>query len=141
MIKIQRNTDKRADICKIEYILTNQATIYDYPGNEITVKGDWVPVKFSSVSFQETDEVNGEPVTQELSIKIAGAQKETEKVIRELCGIEIIFCLHYSNGESKVVGTEDNPVSLSHNSSGTPIAQTLYCKRNSPEKAKHLKSF
>jgi hypothetical protein len=117
------------------------ASIRDYPGNEIYIAGDWLPIRFSSANFQETDETNGEPVAQELSIKISGSEKEAESIIRDLCGQEILLRLQYSNGDVKVVGTDDNPVYLSHSAGGSPVASTISFKRNSAERAKHLKSF
>jgi hypothetical protein len=138
MIQVKKNDQKRAIVCKIDSVLTSEVSVRNYPGNEIFIAGEWQPVRFSSADFQETDETNGEPVRQELTILISGSEKETEQTIRELCGQELLIRLQYSNGETKVIGTDDNPVSLSHGSAGAPVVQTLYCKRNSAEKAKHL---
>jgi hypothetical protein len=140
-MKILENKNKRSAICKIDYILISEAIISSFLGNDIFVIAEWKQVKFSSADFQETDETNGEPVKQELTILISGSEKEAERTIRELCGRELLIRLQYSNGETKVIGTEDNPVLLSHSSSGVPAVQTIYSKRNSAEKAKHLQSF
>jgi hypothetical protein len=141
MIHILDNKNKRSDICKIDYIYTAFASIRNYPGDEILISGEWLPVRFSSASFTEKDETNGEPVVQELSVKIAGLEKEAEQTVREICGIELLIRLQYSSGEIKVIGTEDNPVSLSYSFGGSPVVCTLYCNRNSAERAKYFKSF
>ncbi|MDR1436793.1 MAG: hypothetical protein LBI65_01610 [Candidatus Symbiothrix sp.] len=141
MIKIQDNSDKRSAVCRIYYIERSKATVYDYPGNVISVTGSWNEIRFSAVTFEEKEEINGDMVTQELHIKISGSQKATGQTIRAVCGREIFVRLQYSNGEDKIIGTDDNPVLFSHSSGDSPVAQSLYFKRNSAEKAKHLQSF
>lgn len=142
MISIDNNNDRRSDICKIDFVYTSQAIIRDYPGKDIYVKtSEWTPIKYSSATFQESDELNGEPVVQELTVKISGGNEDAEQLIRNICGLEILLRLTYSNGNQKIIGTEDNPVLLSHTSSESPRVQMLHSKRNSAEKTKYLKSF
>ncbi len=142
MINISKNTDERSDIYQISFVYTSLAIIRDYPGPEIFIHTfEWKKLNYSSATFQESDEINGEPVSQELNIKLNGSNEENSQTIRDVCGRQILVRLDYSNGEEIIIGTEDNPVALSHTSSGSPIVQTLFFKRNSAEKAKHLKSF
>jgi hypothetical protein len=141
MIQINTNSAKRASICGIDYVLNSEATVKDHLGNKIRVLvTEWIPIKFSSASFLEKDETNGELVSQELSIKLAGIDQETEQLIRDVAGSGILIRLLYTSGVYKVVGTEENPVLLAHSSSESPTFHTLYSNRNSAEKAKFLLS-
>ena len=138
-MNITSNSEKRNRIIGIDYILNSNATVNDYPGDLIQVLvSEWLSVKFTNVTFNESDPTNGEYVTQELTIMLTGTNSEIEKMIRDITGRELLLRLTYSSGMVKVVGTEDNPVVLSACSFGSPVQHTLESKRNSAEKAKSL---
>lgn len=136
---ISNNSDKRNRIIGIDYVLNANATVNDFPGKLIQVLvTEWFPIKFTTVTFTESDETNGEYVVQELNIVLSGTNSDIEKQIRDLTGRELLLRLTYSSGMSSVVGTEENPVILSDSSTGSPVQHTLSSKRNSGEKAKQL---
>jgi hypothetical protein len=139
MIHVKENGSKRATICGVDYVMNNHATVKDFPGSMITVLvTEWVPIRFSSISFTENDEVNGEFVSQELTINVKGIDNDTEQNLRDIAGQGVLVRLKYTNGVYKIVGTEENPVVLSLSSEGSPVNQSLVSKRNSAEKAKYL---
>ena len=136
---ISSNSEKRNRIIGIDYVLNANATVNDFPGGIIQVLVvEWFPIKFTSVTFTESDPTNGEYVAQELNIVLSGTNSNIEKQIRDLTGRELLLRLTYSSGMNRVVGTEVNPVLLSHSSTGSPVQQTLETKRISAEKAKLL---
>lgn len=136
---ITSNSEKRNRIVALDYVLNSNATVKDFPGGPIQVLvTGWLPIKFSTVSFTESDPTNGEYVSQELSIILSGTNSDIENLIRDLTGRELLLRLTYSSGLTKVVGTEENPLLFSAGSSGTPVQHTLETKRNSAEKAKTL---
>jgi len=138
---ITQNLDRRNRIIGLSYVPSSEATVNDYPGKGIQVLViEWIPIKFTTVSFVESDDTNGEFVVQELTIIMSGNNDEIEKQIRNLTGMEVLVKLEYMSGLQKIVGTEHNPVLFSASSSGSPVQQTLSTKRNSAEKSKLLLS-
>lgn len=138
---ITRNSDRRNRIIGLSYVFNSEATVNDYPGKGIQVLViEWIPIKFTTASFVESDDTNGEFVVQELTIIMSGTSEDIEKQIRNLTGKEVLVKLDYSSGLKKVVGTEHNPVLFAASSTGSPVQQTLTTKRNSAEKSKLLLS-
>lgn len=139
MIQTKNNEAKRATICQIDYVLNSMATVKDYPGDSIRVLTlEWVPIKFSTASFIETNQINGEFVIQELTINVTGMDQILEKQLRDISGQAVLVRLKYTSSTTKVVGTEENPVLFEYSCEGSPVVQTLISKRNSAEKAKYL---
>jgi hypothetical protein len=139
MLQVKDNGSKRAIICGVDYVLNSMATVKDYPGSIIMVLvSEWIPIRFSSASFTESDDTNGEMVSQELSIELKGMDPNSEKDIREIIGQAVLIRLKYNSGVYKLVGTEENPVILSHHTNTSATSLNLVSKRNSAEKAKYL---
>lgn len=136
---IRNNKDKRTDICKIYFAVVSETIIEDYPGDKIRVpESSWQKIPFASASFSENENVNGEMIEQEISIKITGSTPDTIEVVKKLTGVHILLRFDFSGNEKKVIGNDSNPISLAHESSGSPIAQHLICKRLSAERSKNL---
>lgn len=137
-IKINDNKDKRSRICKISYAYASDLLINNYPGDAIQVIGDLERIYFSSVSFSEVQEANGEQYQQELIIEIKGNNQEAQKTISDLTGKYTIVKLEYSNQEIKIVGTPESPLMFIHEQSGMPSVNRLSVNRYSAEKAKYI---
>ncbi len=132
------NKDKRTDICKIYFAVISETIIEDYPGDKIRVAADWNKINFAQASLSEIENLNGEMIEQEISIKITGSTPEVIDLLKMITGKHVILRFDFSAGEKKVVGNDNNPILLSHEASGSPIAQYLTCKRLSPERSKNL---
>lgn len=132
------NATKRNRIVRLDYVFLSDVTVIDYPGNFIQVITDsWVPVPFSNMDFMETDSISGGFVDQDMMITRSGYDDSLEQEIKSMIGNELLLKLTYQDGTSKIVGTEQNPVILGWSSSGSPVKQTLSCKRKSAERAKN----
>ena len=138
-MKSTSNATKRNRIQSLDYVMLSNATVNDFPGKFIQVLTTvWIPFKFSSVEFTESEPVGGDFVEQDISIIMYGSDSTIDQEIQSMVGNEILLRLTYSNGDVKIVGTEENPVLLGCTSSGTPVKQTFSTKRKSAEKAKYL---
>lgn len=78
---------------------------------------------------------------QELKAVVTDTGKANMGRIQELVRQEGLVLLDLSNGDYKVVGTDQFPVSFSTEYAGSPLKLTLSFKRDSAEFAKNLKSF
>lgn len=137
-LQISENKNKRSRICKISYAFASDLIINNYPGDSIQVIGNFSDVRFSSANFSEILEANGEQYNQELLLEIKGNDSDTQKTISDLTGKYIILKLEYTNQEVKIVGTNESPLMLLHQQSGTPVVNNLSFSRNSAEKAKYI---
>lgn len=136
-LQISDNKNKRSRICKIAYAFASDLVINNYPGENIQVIGNFSNILFSSASFSEILEANGEQYIQELIIDIKGNDPDAQKTIADLTGKYTILKLEYSNSEVKIVGTDESPLMLIHEQSGTPVVNRLSVSRTSAEKAKY----
>lgn len=100
-----------------------------------------IPIYISNGEWKEKMEVAGKPVEQELNATVTDTSRSSEKELRALFGAEGILLLTFTNGETRVVGTDEFPVLVSVERSGNPGTLTLSFKRLSPEPAKTLSSF
>lgn len=133
--------NKRAQICAVGWMLTDDAEIDNYLGeHRISISGDWLDMGISSAEFKES-QTNGEMAQQELKVTIADSSEENEKRLRGVVYSEIILRIDYTNGDSLVVGTNTCPVRISMERSGSPGKLVLSVKRSSPEPSKFLRSF
>lgn len=132
------NTTKRNRIVAIDYVLLSEATVRDYPGKLIQIlTNGWNALNFSSVELLESELGNGDFVDQELTVIVSGSDSAIDQELGLLSGNEVIIRFTYSNGDKKIMGTEENPVLLSCSSTGSPVRQTLHSKRKSAEKTKY----
>lgn len=133
--------DKRAAICRMSFLPIGQATVENFPGTDtIRVRGTFTNIPVSSGEFIETEEP-GNPVEQELEATVTDTSADHLTNLRHLFAQYGLVLLDLTNGESRVVGTEEFPVLVSTELSGTPAALTLSFKRSSPEPAKKYSSF
>lgn len=131
------NSTKRNRIIGIEYALLSESSVRDFPGNFIQVMtSSWQDLKITSVEFTETEPSNGDFIEQELAIVINGEDSILDSLLQTMTGNEVLLRLTYSNGEIKIVGTEENPVVLARTKTGSPVQQILSSKRKSAERAK-----
>jgi len=137
-MNISSNKDKQNRLCEIWHAQPNTVAMVDYPGNYAKCVGSFTELKFSDASFEESDVENGSPIQQNLEITINGQNQESDNESLDLTSNYLILKLLYTNGDIKILGTKDNPVTLLSNSTGTPAALKLYTQRISAEKAKYL---
>lgn len=133
--------DKRSAICRLDFLPVSQATVTDQPGSDlIKVRGSFNPVPIASGEFRETEE-QGLPVEQELTAVVTDTGSDHLADIRQLFDQDGLVRLTFTNGEQRIVGTEEFPVHVNTELSGSPQALTLSFTRNSPEPSKKYSSF
>ena len=133
--------DKRAAICRLDFLPVSQATVIDQPGSRlIKVQGDFNPIPIASGEFRETEE-QGELVEQELTAVVTDTGADRLAAIRDLFAQDGLVLLAFTNGEQRVVGTDEFPVHVNAELSGSPLALTLSFRRHSAEPAKKYSSF
>ena len=132
---------KRAQICAMELIPISVSQVNDRPGEKtIQVSGVWISIPISSGEFKEKA-VPGELVEQEFKGSVTNTETDFANSLRDLLAQNCLVRLRFTNGVERVVGTDQFPVVLTLEESGTPAAFTLSFKRNSSEPSKKLKSF
>ena len=133
--------DKRAAVCSLAFLPISQATVRNYPGSPgIEVQGTFTPVPISSGEYRETGEA-GYPVEQELESVVTDTSSARLNEIRTLFAEAGLVLLDFTNGERRVVGSDEFPVQVNTELSGTPATLSLTFKRDSPEPAKVYSSF
>lgn len=133
--------DKRSAICRLDFLPISQATVQNQPGNPtIQVRGSFNPVPIASGEFRETEE-QGAPVEQELSAVVTDTGSDRLAEIRQLFAQDGLVLLTFTNGEQKLVGTDEFPVHVNAELNGSPQALTLSFTRLSAEPAKKYSSF
>lgn len=133
--------DKRAAICRLDFLPIGQATVSNQPGSgSIKVRGSFNPIPIASGEFRETEE-QGQPVEQELTAVVTDTGSGHLADIRQLFAQDGLVLLTFTNGEQRVVGTDEFPVHVNTELSGTPQTLTLSFRRNSAEPAKIYSSF
>lgn len=133
--------DKRSAICRLDFLPISQATVKDQPGsNFIQVRGSFNPVPIASGEFRETEE-QGTSIEQELTAVVTDTGSDHLSEIRDLFDQDGLVRLTFTNGEQRIVGTDEFPVHVNSELSGSPQALTLSFRRNSAEPAKNYSSF
>lgn len=133
--------NKRSQICGMSFIPMTDATVVNHPGESIIkISGTWHEISISSGEFKEK-EGNGDVVEQELEAVVTDTGENAVALLRNICRCDGLIRLRHTNGDIKVVGTDQFPVLLTMQRSGTPASITLSFKRKSPEPAKILESF
>lgn len=134
--------DRRSQVCGMCFLPIADASVGNFPGADfIRVRGDWEVIGISSGEFKESCDTFGGVVKQELKAVVTDTGKANMGRIQELVRQEGLVLLDLSNGDCKVVGTDQFPVSFSTEYAGSPLKLTLSFKRDSAEFAKNLKSF
>lgn len=133
--------DKRAQICAMDFIRLDAATVQNLPGAEtIHVSGQWVALPISQGEFSEK-RVPGDLIEQELKATLTDTGDEMASGLKVSQSVYGLVLLTFTNRSRRVVGTDQFPVLLTLEESGSPAKFTLSFKRNSPEPAKILESF
>lgn len=133
--------NKRLQICGIEYLPVNDAQVINFLGEtDIKVAGTFQKIPVSTGEFKEKIEP-GTLIEQELNATVTDTGVMALAELRTLFSQEGILILKMTNGEAKVVGTDQFPVLVTTEISGSPSSMKLSFKRNSPELAKNYKSF
>ena len=109
--------DKRAAICRLAFLPIGQATVRNKPG---------------SPSIQ---------VRQELEAVVTDTNADNLTAYRNLLADYGLVLVTLTNGDQRVIGTDEFPVLVSTELGGSPQALTLSVKRDSPEPAKVYSSF
>ena len=134
--------DKRSQIFELCFLPINHAEIMNRPGcNSIQVIGQWTNVRVSSGEWKETMERSGKPVEQELKAIVTDSSADKENQLHELFSQDGLLLLKLTNGEMKVIGSDEFPVRVFIERDGNPAKISLSLKRSSPEPAKILTSF
>lgn len=133
--------DKRAAICRLAFLPIGQATVLNKPGNpSIQVRGTFIQIPIASGEFQE-GETNGNPIEQELEAVVTDTNADNLTAYRNLLADYGLLLVTLTNGDQRVIGTDEFPVLVSTELGGSPQALTLSFKRDSPEPAKVYSSF
>ena len=133
--------DKRASVCGLAFLPLSQATVRNFPGSpDIGVHGTFTPVPVSSAEYGETGET-GSPIEQELEAVVTETSSAKLNELRTLFAEAGLVLLDFTNGERRVVGSDEFPVQVNTELSGTPASLSLTFKRDSPEPAKVYSSF
>lgn len=133
--------DKRAQICALSYLPLAGATVRNLSGaKSIRVSGKWTDIPISKGEFKEKT-TSGSLVEQEIKATVTDTGDNFSARLHELLNQEGLVRLRLTNGAEMIVGSDQFPVLLTLEKSGSPEAFSLSCKRNSPEPAKTLTSF
>lgn len=136
-----RQNDKRIQIYAMGYLPVKDAQVINCPGTlDIKVAGAFHKIPVSAGEFKEKIEP-GTLIEQELNATVTDTGVMTLAELRVLFFQEGLLLLKMTNGEEKVVGTDQFPVLITAEISGSPSKMKLSFKRNSPEPAKIFKSF
>ena len=132
--------NKRSQFCAMSFLPLPDAEVRNVPGSDkLQVHGTWVSINVSSGEWKESREEVGKPAEQELKATVTDTSSSMESQLRTLFSVDGLIGL--TNGEKKVIGTDEFPVHVSMERSGEPAKLTLSFKRSSPEPAKVLESF
>lgn len=133
--------DKHAQIFGMSFMPLAVAAIRNFPGaNIIQVAGEWMDIPVIQGEFKEKM-TSGSLIEQELKAAVTDTETDSAVSLRNLLRQEGIARLKFTNGHERVVGTDQFPVLMTLEESGSPAVFTLSFKRSSPEPAKILKSF
>lgn len=133
--------DKRVQICAMSFIPVARAVVRNLPGvKTIQVSGDWTLIPISSGEFKEKT-TSGDFTEQELKAVVTDTGSVFSASLYDLFRQEGLVRLRFTNGADRVVGTDQFPVLLTLEESGSPASFKLSFKRDSPEPSKILKSF
>lgn len=133
--------DKRAAICRLAFLPIGQANVRNKPGSpSIQVRGTFTQIPIASGEFQE-GETNGNPIEQELEAVVTDTNADNLTAYRNLLADYGLVLVTLTNGDQRVIGTDEFPVLVSTELGGSPQALTLSVKRDSPEPAKVYSSF
>lgn len=135
------NNNKRNQVCGLDFIPLSEVEVLNMPGNNvIRLSGSMTKIPISTGEFIE-ESTNGTPVKQTLSAVVTDTGRDNNINLRSLLSKEGILIIHLTNGDTKVVGTDEFPVLITLTQSGSPSANQLTFDRDSPEPAKFLQSF
>lgn len=131
--------DKRAQLCEMYFSPVRNTVCHNIPGTyDIEVQGEWTKIPISSGEYKET---SGDVIEQELKATVTNTQNSFWALLQELLRNEGLLRLKFTNETEKIVGSDQFPVLLTTELSGSPTRLTVSFKRNSPEVAKIFKSF
>lgn len=134
--------DKRSQLYAMAFLPLSDAEVRNLPGSDkVQVHGTWVNIDISSGEWKEICEEVGKTVEQELKATVTDTSSSMESQLRTLFSIDGLVLISLTNGEKKVIGTDEFPARVSMERSGDPAKLTLSFKRSSPEPAKVLESF
>lgn len=133
--------DKRAQIFGMSFMPLTAATVRNFPGaNIIQIAGEWIDIPIIQGEFSEKM-TSGNLIEQELKAVVTDTGIDSAVSLRNLFRQEGVARLKFTNGFERVVGTDEFPVLLTIEESGSPASFKLSFKRDSPEPSKILKSF
>lgn len=133
--------NKHAQIFGMGFIPLAVATVRNFPGADIIqVSGEWIDIPIVEGEFKEKI-TSGSLVEQELKATATDTSPDTVALLRDLLRQEGIVRLKFTNGLERVAGSDQFPVLMTIEESGSPAVFILSFKRSSPEPSKILKSF
>jgi hypothetical protein len=136
---MQNKESKRASICQVYFMEIAESTVTDIPGlPQIKVIGDWAKIDYSTVEFAEDKSSDGNSYEVNLSITFSDSSLEKMRELIAWLGIYILVRLDYTDGTSRVVGTDQFPVVLSLSGQGSPRSLIFSYKNQQPELSKIL---
>ena len=130
---MQNKESKRASICQVYFMAIAESTVTNIPGlPQIKVIGDWAKIDYSTVEFAEDKSSDGNSYEVNLSITFSDSSLEKMRELIAWLGI------YYTDGTSRVVGTDQFPVVLSLSGQGSPRSLIFSYKNQQPELSKIL---
>ena len=142
---MSKGNNQRAVICGIAVVPLTVITMGAPMGLGVAqVRLNGVELIFKrpqSASFTEKKSASGDYVVQELEATFTDTTYQEVGVWRGQMDEDSIVLVKYSNGETRVVGTDRSPVRCEMDESGTPRTVKLSFKRKSPEFSKIAESL
>lgn len=133
----------RSQICGLMIASSNDITVNDVIGADtVSITGNgFINYPFQKIEFSETKSKSGDYVVQELKATLTDNSINANAYYDEMLCTNRIIVLKYSDGNSKVIGNNESPISFVIEKSGVPAVATLSFKRYSAEFAKFLESL
>lgn len=136
---MQNRESKRSSICRVFIMALSEATVTNVPGVErIQISGVWNKMDFSSADFSEQFTSDSYSYEVNLTIDFSDSSAEMKNELMKWIGMYVLVRLDYTDGASRVVGTDHFPVVLSMSGDGSPHSLRLTYKGNQPESSKFL---
>lgn len=136
---MQNKESRRSSICRVSLITLAESSVTNIPGDPfIKVTGNWDELDYSNAEFSEQLSSDGSFYDISLSISFSDSSPDKKRELLAWVGIYIIARLDYTDGTSRVIGTDQFPVVMSLSGEGSPHTLRMSYKGQQPESSKFL---
>lgn len=133
--------NKHAQICKLEFVAIDDAVVINTPGSSyIKVSADWLDIPISSAEFVEASSMDN-LIKQELKATITNTGASMRVILEESFAQYGLLRMTYTNGEQRILGTDQFPIEVQLEENGSPARFELIVSHESASKAKFFQSF